>query len=102
MTQGGGYIGGSPTFPPRPIRPNIPIQPEFAIQSESLQFKIEYEEIRKLMDAENSPITQIYELKEEGGYSVAEIAEQLYIVPKNIYYYLSRAKAIGQKYHRES
>lgn len=70
--------------------------------AEQLQSKIEYEEIRRLMDAENPFITQAFELKEEGRYSVTEIAERLNISPRNVYYYLSRAKAIGQKYNRES
>lgn len=70
--------------------------------AEQLQAKLEYEEIRRLMDAENPIITQVFEMKERDGYSTAEIADKLCLTPRNVYYYLSRAKAIGQKYNKES
>lgn len=66
---------------------------------EQLHAKWEYEEIRKLMDAENPIIAVIFEMKERDGYSVAEISEQTDVTKRNVYYYLDRAKAIGQKYN---
>ncbi len=69
---------------------------------EQLQAKLEYEDIRSLMDSENPIIAQVFEMKERDGYSVSEIADKLHIKPRNVYYYLSRAKAIGKKYNKES
>ena len=68
---------------------------------EQLQAKLEYEELRDLMNAENPIITQIFEMKECDNYSVEKIAEKLHITERNVYYYLSRAKAIGKKYNKE-
>lgn len=70
--------------------------------AEQLQAKLEYEEIRSLMDSENPIIAQVFEMKERDRYSVSEIADTLHIKPRNVYYYLSRAKAIGKKYNKES
>lgn len=53
------------------------------------------------MDAENPIIAVIFEMKERDGYSVAEISEQTGVTKRNVYYYLDRAKAIGQKYNRD-
>ena len=68
---------------------------------EQLQAKLEYDEIRTLMDSENPIIAQVFEMKERDGFSVSEIADRLHIKPRNVYYYLDRAKAIGKKYNKE-
>ena len=68
---------------------------------EQLQAKLEYDEIRTLMDSKNPIIAQVFEMKERDGFSVSEIADRLHIKPRNVYYYLSRAKAIGKKYNKE-
>ena len=41
---------------------------------EQLQAKLEYDEIRTLMDSENPIIAQVFEMKERDGFSVSEIA----------------------------
>ncbi len=69
--------------------------------TEQLQAKLEYEEIRSLMIAENPLIAQVFEMKERDGFTVSEIADRLHVKPRNVYYYLNRAKAIGQKYNKE-
>ena len=68
---------------------------------EQLQAKLEYDEIRTLMDSKNPIIAQVFEMKERDGFSVSEIADRLHIKPRNVYYYLDRAKAIGKKYNKE-
>ena len=68
---------------------------------EQLQAKLEYDEIHTLMDSENPIIAQVFEMKERDGFSVSEIADRLHIKPRNVYYYLDRAKAIGKKYNKE-
>ena len=68
---------------------------------EQLQAKLEYDEIHTLMDSENPIIAQVFEMKERDGFSVSEIADRLRIKPRNVYYYLDRAKAIGKKYNKE-
>lgn len=68
---------------------------------EQLQAKLEYDEIRTLMDSENPIIAQVFEMKERDGFSVSEIADRLRIKPRNVYYYLDKAKAIGKKYNKE-
>ena len=68
---------------------------------EQLQAKLEYDEIPTLMDSKNPIIAQVFEMKERDGFSVSEIADRLHIKPRNVYYYLDRAKAIGKKYNKE-
>ena len=68
---------------------------------EQLQAKLEYDEIHTLMDSENPIIAQVFEMKERDGFSVSEIADRLHIKPRNVYYYLDRAKTIGKKYNKE-
>lgn len=68
---------------------------------EQLQAKLEYDEIRTLMDSKNPIIAQVFEMKERDGFSVSEIVDRLHIKPRNVYYYLDRAKAIGKKYNKE-
>ena len=68
---------------------------------EQLQAKLEYDEIHTLMDSENPIIAQVFEMKERDGFSVSEIADRLHIKPRNVFYYLDRAKAIGKKYNKE-
>ena len=68
---------------------------------EQLQAKLEYDEIHTLMDSENPIIAQVFEMKERDGFSVSEIADRLHIKPRNVYYYLDRAKAMGKKYNKE-
>ncbi len=68
---------------------------------DQLQAKLEYEDIEKLMNKENPLISQVFRLKVVDGLSADEIAEELGIKKRNVYYYLDRAKAIGQKYNAE-
>lgn len=68
---------------------------------EQLQAKLEYEDIKKLMDKENPIIAQVFEAKTVGGLSAEEIADTLGIKKRNVYYYLDRARSIGQKYNAE-
>ena len=42
-----------------------------------------------------------FEMKERDGYTVAEISEQTGVTKRNVYYYLDRARAIGQQYNRD-
>lgn len=65
-----------------------------------LDAKLQYEEIRDLMDKENPLITQVFEKKERDGLSNEEIAADLGITKRQTYYLYSKALAIGQKYNR--
>ncbi len=69
---------------------------------EQLQAKLEYEDIRKLMDKENPIIARVFEMKVVDGLSADKIADTLGIAKRNVYYYLDRAKAIGQKYNKDA
>ncbi len=66
-----------------------------------LQAKLEYADIKKLMDKENPIIAQVFEMKVVDGLSADKIADTLDIAKRNVYYYLDRAKAIGKKYNAE-
>lgn len=61
--------------------------------------KVQYEEIRELMIREDPLIAHVFELKEDSGMTVKEIAEILQITSRQVYYYLNKAQDIGKKYH---
>ena len=61
--------------------------------------KIEYEEIRNLLDEVNPIISKILEMKVRDEASVQEIADTLGVSKRNVYFYLNRARAIGQRYN---
>ncbi len=66
---------------------------------EKADAKIEYEEIRNLLDEVNPIISKILEMKVRDEYSVQEIADTLGVSKRNVYFYLNRARAIGQRYN---
>ena len=59
---------------------------------------IEFEKVKKWMDAKDPNIARAIVLKEMQGYEVPEIAQKLGITERQVYYYLQQAKAIGKKY----
>lgn len=67
---------------------------------EQLDAKLQYEEIREMMNRENPLITQVFEMKERDGLSNEEIAAELGITKRQTYYLYSKALTIGQKYNR--
>ena len=67
---------------------------------EQLDAKLQYEEIREMMNKENPLITQVFEMKERDGLSNEEIAVVLGITKRQTYYLYSKALAIGKKYNR--
>ena len=66
---------------------------------EKVDAKIEYGEIRGLLDEVNPIISEILEMKICDECSVQEIADTLGISKRNVYFYLDRARAIGKKYN---
>ena len=66
---------------------------------EKVDAKIEYGEIRGLLDEVNPIISEILEMKICDECSVQEIADTLGISKRNVYFYLDRAKAIGKEYN---
>ena len=67
---------------------------------DQLDAKLQYEEIREMMNKENPLITQVFEMKERDGLSNEEIAAELGITKRQTYYLYSKALAIGKKYNR--
>lgn len=65
---------------------------------EKVYARLTYEDIRRLMDAEDKRIAQAFEMKELLGMSVKEIAAELGISEPRVYQLISRAKAIGNAY----
>ena len=65
---------------------------------DQIQSKLEYAEIRKLMETENPIIPVIFEMKELDGLSASEISARTGVTKRNVYYYLDRAKEIGKSY----
>lgn len=65
-----------------------------------LDAKLQYEEIREMMNKENPLITQVFEMKDSSGLSNEEIAAELEITKRQTYYLYSKSLAIGQKYNR--
>ena len=63
--------------------------------------RIEYQEIRARMDAEDPRIAIAFEAKELYGDSVKEIAHDLGVSEPRIYQLVARAKEIGKNYKEE-
>ncbi len=62
--------------------------------------KLEYEDIKAVMDEEDVRIARAFEMKELLGYSAAEIAEKLKVSQPRVYQLIARAKAIGKEYRK--
>lgn len=71
------------------------------IGSEISDAGVELDEIRKRMEQKNPNIMKVITLKELYGFTVPEIADILGITNRNVYFYLSRAREIGEKYREE-
>jgi len=69
---------------------------------EQVGAKLEYQDIKALMDAEDKRIAQAFEMKELCGMKVEEIANELKVSAPRIYQFVSRAKAIGQQYRKDN
>lgn len=61
---------------------------------------MEFERLKVWMDAKDLNIAKAIILKEMHGYKVSEIAEELGIDERQVYYCLQQAKDIGKKYGR--
>ena len=68
---------------------------------DQLESKMQYREIRQIMDREDSLITQVFEMKAFEDIPVKEIAAKLGITDRQVYYLHSKALAIGQKYNQD-
>ncbi len=64
--------------------------------------KLEYEEIRFLMDAEDPHIAVAFERKELLGESAQEIASALHLSVPRIYQLIARAREIGRQYRDDN
>ena len=64
--------------------------------------KIEYEEIRARMDAEDPRIALAFEGKELYGETVQELAAELGVSTPRVYQLIARAKEIGRTYREET
>ena len=64
--------------------------------------KIEYEEIRARMDAEDPRIALAFEGKELYGETVQEIADELGVSAPRVYQLIARAREIGKSYRKET
>ena len=69
---------------------------------EQIMAKLEYEDIKALMDAEDERIAQAFEMKELLGMKADEIAKKLDISSPRVYQLVARAKAIGKKYREDN
>ena len=69
---------------------------------EQVRAKLEYQDIKALMDAEDKRIAQAFEMKELCGMKVEEIARKLKVSAPRVYQLINRAKAIGQQYRENN
>lgn len=67
---------------------------------ERLEAKMQYEEIREIMNKEDPLIAQVFEMKVRDYMTVKDIAKELGLKNRQVYYYLSKAEAIGKEYNR--
>ena len=66
---------------------------------EKLEAKMQYEEIREMMNKEDPLIAQVLEMKVRDYIAVKDIADDLGLTERQVYHYLSKAKAIGKEYN---
>lgn len=66
---------------------------------EKLEAKMQYEEIREIMNKEDPLIAQVLEMKVRDYMAVKDIADDLGLTERQVYHYLSKAKAIGKEYN---
>ena len=66
---------------------------------ERLHAKLEYDEIRHRMVAEDPNIALAFEMKERDGMTVAEIANALGVTARQVYYLIQKVKTIGAEYY---
>jgi len=59
---------------------------------------MEFEEVKKAMDAKDPNIARVIVLKEMHGYEVSEIAKKLQLTERQVYYCIQQAKQIGKQY----
>ena len=64
------------------------------------EIQSEIKAVCKALDKQNPKFSKAIVLKEYFGFSVPEIAKQLNETERNIYYYLSEAKKIGNQYQK--
>lgn len=69
---------------------------------EQIHAKMEYQDIKALMDAEDTRIARAFEMKELYGMKVEEIAQELKVSKPRIYQFISRARAIAQQYRADN
>lgn len=69
---------------------------------EQVHAKMEYQDIKALMDAEDTRIARAFEMKELYGMKVEEIAQELKVSKPRIYQFISRARAIAQQYRADN
>ena len=67
---------------------------------EQIEAKMVYENIKAIMDAEDTRIARAFEMKVLQGYSVKEIAAELQISQPRVYQLITRAKTIGMEYRK--
>jgi len=67
---------------------------------ERLHAKLEYDEIRRRMIAEDPLIALAFEMKERDDMTVDEIVTALGVTTRQVYYLLQKAKAIGAKFNK--
>ena len=67
---------------------------------EQVEAKMLYENIKAMMDAEDTRIAKAFEMKELQGYSVREIAAELQVSQPRVYQLIARAKTIGMEYRK--
>ena len=60
-----------------------------------------YAELLEWMEREDPAIAEVFHLKEHDGLPVADIAEQLGVTPRRVYYLLRKAEAIRAKYNND-
>ena len=67
-------------------------------ETENTDRKMDIEKVITFLERRVPGIVRIIVLKEVYGYSVAEIAEEVGITERRVYYYLNQAKKIGKEY----
>ena len=67
-------------------------------ETENTDRRMDIEKVITFLERRVPGIVRIIVLKEVYGYSVAEIAEEVGITERRVYYYLNQAKKIGKEY----
>ena len=74
----------------------------YDMELDRAEARLEFDQIRTIMDKKDPNIAEALIMKEVYGYTVSEIARKLNVTERQVYYLISQAKDIGKQYAKKN